>query len=284
MANSTSIFSSDSLLQRIRAVLLQPSAPIGRFVPSISSILRRSVFACLFGAMSAYASGGNDAKALTLRLAHDQNFPPFAESVDGRSRGMAIDLVSTAADRAGVPIQFVPVPFEQIQRTLNDGRADIIFPIAVNAERLKTMDFGRPLMMSGGAIFVRAPAIAPADTNWLNGKVIVTPKTGPLAGFIAKHMPEAKLIVTADYDESLKRLVDGEADAAALNKQVGAMLAAQQYPGKITPGDRLFLELPLAMATPKGKGDRLKLLDDAIEKMRADGTWQSIVDRWTPPR
>ena len=218
--------------------------------------------------------------AQTLRLAHDQNFPPFAEAAAGQSRGLAIDLVEAAARKAGLTLQFVPVPFEQMQRTLEDGRADAIFPVAINAQRRDTMDFGSALLMSGGALFVRAPAATPTDLAWLQGKTVVTPKTGPLAGFIAKQVPGARLVVTADYDESLARLMSGEADAAALNMQVGAMLAAQHYPGQITPADRLFLELPLAAATAKGRGRLLEPLDEAMAQLRADGTWQSIIDRW----
>jgi len=140
-----------------------------------------------------------------------------------------------------------------VQRTLEDGCADAIFPVAIKAERRNTMDFSQLLLMSGGALLVRAPAATPKGLSWLGDKVIFTLKTGPLASFIAKNVPGAKLIVTADYDESLARLVNGEADAAAPNWQVGAMLAAKWYPGRITPADRLFLELPHAVATVKGR-------------------------------
>lgn len=261
-------------------------------IPRLDHIVRRPLchVLCLWligmlwgcgGGGGGGAGGAYSAGTVPLRLAHDQNFPPFAEVVDGRSQGMAIDLIEEAARRAGLTLKLVPVAQEQVQRTLEDGRADAVFPVAINAQRRETMDFGRPLLMSGGALFVRAPQTTPQNIAWLEGKVVVTPKTGPLAAFLAKNAPDATLIVTTDYEESLSRLISGEADAAALNMQVGTMLAAQRYPGRITPADRLFLELPLALATAKGKGDLLKPLDDAIEQMRADGVWQAIVDRWS---
>ena len=221
--------------------------------------------------------------AQTLRLAHDQNFPPFVEAVSGPSRGLAVDLIQAAAQRAGLAVQFVPVPFEQLNQTLVEGRADAIFPVAINSQRRDTLDFSQPLLMSGGALFVRAPAPTPHDLSWLDGKVVVTPKTGPLAAYLATHAPKARLIVTADYTESLEKLMQGEADAAALNLQVGSMLAAQQYPNKITPATHLFLELPLALATAKGNGELLKPLDAAMEQLRLDGSRQKILNRWSPP-
>ena len=58
-----------------------------------------------------------------VRISHDQDFPPFAEFKDGKSEGLAVDIFRAAAQRAGVEVEFMPVPFEQRQLTLEDGRA-----------------------------------------------------------------------------------------------------------------------------------------------------------------
>jgi polar amino acid transport system substrate-binding protein len=64
-----------------------------------------------------------------VRIAHDQDFPPFAEVTDGNSEGLTVDILRAAAARAGVDVQFVPVPFDQRQLTLEDGRAEAYFPL-----------------------------------------------------------------------------------------------------------------------------------------------------------
>jgi ABC-type amino acid transport substrate-binding protein len=222
------------------------------------------------------------AAAQTVRIAHDQRFPPFAESKDGKSEGLAVDILNAAAAKSALTIVYVPVPFDQIQRTLEDGRADAIFPLAINPERLKTFDFSAPLVITGGALFVRAPQPTPEGLKALAGKTVVTPKTGPLAGFIGRTAPEVKLVVNKDYDESFAQLLSGEADAAALNFQVGRRLAATLHTGKVTLPEKLFLELPLAVAVPKDKSaDVIARLDRGIAAIRADGTWQAIDKRWS---
>ena len=134
-----------------------------------------------------------------------------------------------------------------------------------------------PLLPTGGALFVRAPEKTPASLAAIAGKTVTTPRTGPLAAYLQKNAPDAKLIVTANYDESLAQLVSGQADVAALNFQTGAQLAARLHPGKITPPDRLFWELPFAIAMPKGKSaDALRKLDAGIAAIRADGTFERI--------
>ena len=220
------------------------------------------------------------AVAQTLRVAHDRQFAPFAESRNGQSVGLAVDLLTQAGARAGLTIEYIAVPFPELQKTLADGRADAIFPSGVNPERKLTFDFSSPLLLTGGALFMRAPEPTP-DLKALAGKTVVTPRTGPLAAYIQKNAPDVKLVVTADYDESLGKLMSGEADAAALNVQVGARLAARLHPGKITPPSKMFFELPLAVAVPKGKSaETIAKLDRGIAAIRADGAWQRINTEW----
>lgn len=238
----------------------------------LAVVLLAALWAGLFGAAPAAAE--------TVRVAHDQRFPPFAEAKDGRSEGLAVDVLKAAAAKAGLELVLVPVPFVEVQKTLEDGRADAIFPLAINPERVKLFDFSAPLVVTGGALFARAGTPTP-DFAALAGKTVATPKTGPLAEYIAKRYPDVKLVVTANYDESLNQLVSGQADAAALNFQAGARIARMLVPGKVTEPKTLFWELPLAVAVPKGqRADLIAKLNDGIAAIRTDGTWQKINEEY----
>lgn len=224
---------------------------------------------------------GASCTAETLRVVYDQQFPPFAELKDGKTQGLAVDVLQAAADRAGLTIIFVPVPFKEMQPTLERGDADAMFPIAINEPRRAIYDFSAPLLPTGGALFVRAPQATPSGFPELAGKTVTTPKTGPLASYIEKNAPQVKLVVTQNYEESLQQLVSGSADAAALNFQVGAVLAAKLHPGKITAPDKFFLELPLALAVPKGKSSQfLEKLNGGVSAIKADGTLTKINQKW----
>lgn len=207
--------------------------------------------------------------AQTLRVAHAESFPPYAESRAGQSEGMAVDILRAAAAKAGLQLTFVVVPFEQLQRTLEDGRADAIFPTGITPERRKHLDFSAPLLSTGGSLYVRSPEQAPDDLSSMHGKTVVTPRTGPLAAYIEKNAPQVKVLRSASYEESLAQLVEGKADAAALNSHVGGRIADTLYPGKVNVARRMFLEVPLAVAVAKGKhADLLKKLDEGIAATR----------------
>jgi len=221
------------------------------------------------------------ANAETVRFAHQEHFPPFVDSQNGETVGLFVDVLNAAANRAGIEPRFLAVPFPEVQRTLIDGRADAIFPLAITPERRADFDFADVFLTTGGALYVRAPQATPDGLATLSGKILVTPRTGPLAAIIQKLAPEVKLELTANYEESLARLMDGSADAAALNFQVGAALAKRLYPGQVTIPRTIFSEQPLAVAVSKGqRGELLTRLNSGLAAIKADGTWQKIADVW----
>lgn len=216
-----------------------------------------------------------------VRFAHQERFPPFVELQNGKSGGLFVDILRAAANRVGMEAEFIPVPFKQVQGALEDGRADAIFPLGVTPERRQSFDFSAPFLITGGALYVRAPNPTPESLSTLSGKILVTPRTGPLAAIIQKTAPNVKLVLTTDYEESLARLVSGEADAAALNFQVGQRLSARLHPGKLTEPRAMFMETPLAVGVLKGRdSELLARLNAGLSAIRADGTWQEINNRW----
>jgi polar amino acid transport system substrate-binding protein len=211
------------------------------------------------------------------RLGHSEFFPPFAEVKNGKSQGLAIDILAAVATRLAIEIEWVPTPFEGLQLLLKHGRAEGIFPLGITPERRELFDFSAPLVITGGALFVRAPDAEPGSLDALSGKTVVTPQTGPLAAVIQKMAPNVKLITTANYEDSLARLVRGEADAAALNYQVGSNMVAQLYSGRITIPRILFAKQHMGVAVLKGHcTDLLTRLNKGLAEIRADGSWQEI--------
>jgi polar amino acid transport system substrate-binding protein len=216
-----------------------------------------------------------------VRIVHQALFPPFAEIKDGKSVGLAVDLFRAAAERGGIKTEFLPLPLDQLEAALKDGRAQAVVATAVTPERRERLDFSAPILTTGGAFYVRAPEPTPPSFQALAGKVVVTPRSGPLAAFIRSTAPAVKLVVTTSYEESLARLIARDADAAALNYQAGAQIAARLYPGKITVPRGMFLEVPLGAAVLKGtNADFLTKLNTGLAAIRADGTWDRINKGW----
>jgi polar amino acid transport system substrate-binding protein len=215
-----------------------------------------------------------------VRITHNQPFPPLSELRNGKSEGLLIDVLRAASARVGLEIEFVGVPLDQMEQTLKGGRADA-FLTAMTPERMKLYDFSAPVVTTGGALFVRAPSPMPENLLAMSGKVVVTPRAGPLADLISRTAPAVRLSLATDYEQSLARVIDGSADAAALNYHAGAVLAARLYPGQITKPPAMFQETVNAVAVPKGKLlGFLARLSQGLDAIGADNTWQEINSRW----
>jgi ABC-type amino acid transport substrate-binding protein len=245
-----------------------------------SITLAQSVVAALVACASALSAATCVGAAETFRITHTQPFPPFAEFKNGKSEGLAIDILHAAAARVGIELEFVAAPLEQMGQTLTEGRADALI-VAVTPERMATFDLTAPVVTTGGALFVRAPNPTPEGLMALSGKVVVTPQTGPLAAIIQRTAPNVNLSVTTDYAQSLEQVVEGKADAAALGYQAGAIIAGRLYADQITVPRKMFQEIPLAIGAPKGQqAEILTRLNRGLESIRVGGTWQKINTRW----
>ncbi|HXO16989.1 MAG TPA: transporter substrate-binding domain-containing protein, partial [Candidatus Dormibacteraeota bacterium] len=180
------------------------------------------------------------------------------------------------------PLAFIPMS-SGFTAALEAGTVDAIAPMLISATSRQTCDFTEAFVITGGGLFVRAPNPAPSGLADLSGKTVVTPSFGPFVAFIHERFPSVNVVATGSYAESLDRVIGGQADAAALNLEDGAAVAAS-YAGKITIPTTAFVREPLGLAVAKGQhADLVRRLDKGLEATRADGTLQKIEAQWNRP-
>ena len=192
----------------------------------------------------------------TLCLGFPDPFPPFCEATAQGPQGRIIKALAKRLPD-GLRIDWQPGPLDALPEWLRDGRIDAIAPKAVTGERAMAFAFSQPLMQTAAALFALAQRRAPALEQAGSAR-IATPRQGPLAALIARHAPDARLIATSDYADTLNAVLDGTADFAALNADAGAEIARRHHPGRFAPPGPRFAPLGLAVATLPG--DPLKVL------------------------
>ncbi len=216
-----------------------------------------------------------------VRLAHDDPFPPFALHKDGVSGGIVIDILQEVLKRVNIQPVFIPAHMDKIQDLVKAGEADGLAFLGITADREKLYDFSEPLLITGGALFVKAPQPSPSGLAEFEGRTVVTPLKGPLAAYIKNQFPRVNLVTVEDYPEALKAVLEQKANAAALNPQVGIHLANQLFPGNFTYPKNVFLKVPLAVAVLKGThAALLQKINEGLQKIKADGTYATITEKW----
>jgi ABC-type amino acid transport substrate-binding protein len=217
----------------------------------------------------------------TVTLAYDDPFPPLAFNDKGEARGVVIDILSEAMARVGMEVRFIPSPMERVKHLLVAREADAIAFYAITREREALFDFSDPVIMSGAALFVRSPQPAPRHLSECAGKRVATPATGPLAQWIGSRAPEIELCLVADYQEALTAVLEGKADAAALNIHVGRDLIGRFFSGEVSLPSESFFEVPLAVATLKGTGALLlRRISEGLLRLKQEGAFADIIARW----
>lgn len=97
------------------------------------------------------------APAAPLRVAMDQNYPPFVlRNADGELEGYTVDLWRLWQKKTGVPVQMIPANWGDVQPMLERGGADVIDPIFRTADRLARMDFSKPYATVATAVYADA--------------------------------------------------------------------------------------------------------------------------------
>jgi ABC-type amino acid transport substrate-binding protein len=135
--------------------------------------------------------------------------------------------------------------------------------------------------VTGAAFFVESSKPTIMELEEWEGKTIVTPRTGPLTKYLQKSFPKAKLLLVQDYPDSLRTVLDGKGDAAALNIHVGSHLARQLFPGRFTLPDKIFFEVPVGVAVLKGdQSFLLNQINEGLKHIRRDGTYHQILKKW----
>lgn len=216
-----------------------------------------------------------------MRVGFDQPFAPFGFVEDGKPKGMLIELVGVVLERMGRPHAFVPLSLEQSERALLERRVDALAWKGVSAERHKFMDFSAALAVTGGALFTRPGLASSTDLDDFAGLTLVTPRGGPLYAQIEREHPKVKLRDGVDYEGSFDALLAGQADVAALNLQVGLLLARTKYPGKFGLPTAPFVPVPLAFVVPKDSSQELlRSFDEHLAALRAEGAAERVAVKW----
>jgi ABC-type amino acid transport substrate-binding protein len=219
------------------------------------------------------------------KLGHIKSFEPFTVAKEGHSEGLAIEILEKAFAAADLKVVFVGKPQDELPELMSAGGIDGAAFLGINPKRKETYDFSRPYLLTGGALFTKAPQPAASDLTRFAGKTVATPLKGPLAGFIRKKYPKVKVLTQVkDYRETLEAVLEGRADAAALNTQSGAVLAEKLFPGKFSLPERGFLEVPIGVGVPKGKlATLLTRFNEGLTKILSDGTYDRILEKWGVP-
>ena len=235
-------------------------------------------------ASSAAASTSAAAGELTtveagkLTMATNAAFPPYEMTTDaGDFEGIDIETAQAIADKLGLELQIDDMDFDAALLSVQQGKADIVMAgVTVTDERKAVMDFSDSYATGIQSIIVpEGSDIASPDD--LAGKKIGTQRGTTGYIYCTDDFGEDAVVAYDSGLTAVQALNNGQVDAVVIDNAPAKEFVAAN-PGLVIL-DTSYAEEDYAIGVAKGSSLK-DAVNAALEELKADGTLQSIVDKY----
>ena len=213
-----------------------------------------------------------------LTMATNATFPPYEMTTDsGDIAGIDIDTAKAIAEKLGLELQVDDMEFDAALLSVQQGKADMVMAgVTVTDERKAVMDFSDSYATGIQSIIVpNGSDIASPDD--LAGKKIGTQRGTTGYIYCSDDFGDDAVVAYDDGLTAVQALKNGQVDAVVIDNAPATEYVAAN-PGLVIL-DTSYAEEDYAIGMAKGSA-----LEDAVnaalEELKADGTLQSIVDKY----
>ena len=226
------------------------------------------------------AEGGLTIVEGKLTMSTNAQFPPYEMTTDdGGFEGIDVEIATAIAEKLGLELDILDMDFDSALLAVQQGKSDIVMAgVTVNEDRLLVMDF---------------------STSYANGVQVVIVKEG--SGITIDNMGEGligtqrgttgNIYCTDDYGEdhvmayddgftAVQALMNGQVDCVVIDNAPAQEFVKNNAGLEIL--DTEYANEDYAIGVNKGNTELLDAINGALEALIADGTVQSIVDKYIP--
>ena len=250
----------------------------GGSASTASSAAASSVAASSEAASTSAAAELTTVEAGKLTMATNATFPPYEMTTDsGEIEGIDVDTAKAIAEKLGLELQIDDMDFDAALLSVQQGKADIVMAgVTVTDERKAVMDFSDSYATGIQSIIVpEGSDIASPDD--LAGKKIGTQRGTTGYIYCSDDFGDDAVVAYDDGLTAVQALKNGQVDAVVIDNAPAEEYVAAN-PGLVIL-DTSYAEEDYAIGMAKGSA-----LEDAVnaalEELKADGTLQSIVDKY----
>ncbi|WP_163576712.1 transporter substrate-binding domain-containing protein [Halomonas faecis] len=218
-----------------------------------------------------------------FQVANSGAYPPFSYvDTSGNLVGFDVDIAEALADRMGVEVNIQTSPWNGIVAALAGGRFDAcICSMSVTEERQKAVDFTDSYYSSGLSIWVQEGTDDVNSIDDFSGKRVGS-TLGETGNQWATENGEGKWQnqTFQGLPDMLNALTTGRIDVMIAD-DVPVYVALNDEDLAIKQVDVGELpRWPAAISIQKNKPQLKEALNTALADIKADGTYQEIVDEW----
>lgn len=220
-------------------------------------------------------SSGKD----TLTMGTNAEFPPFEYIENGEFAGIDVELAEEIAKELGMELKIENMAFETLIDAVNSGKVDFVAAgMTVRPDREENVDFTLKYYNATQTIIVQKDNDTVKTKEDLEGKKVGV-QTGTTGQDIASEIKDVELSKYNNGLEAVMDLKNAKIDAVIIDNFPAQSYVEKNDDLKLVAGD--FDEEQYAMAVKKGNKDLLDKINNALQKLIDNGTYDKIMDKYS---
>ena len=225
-----------------------------------------------------------------LIMSTNATFPPYEMVADGDGvngsgyEGIDIEIAYALADKLGLELVIDDMDFDAALMAVQNNSADMMLAgLSYSEERDEVVDFSDPYATGVQVVIVKEGSDVTLDNL---GDYMIGTQRGTTGFIYASDTPE-----NGGYGEdhvigydsgvtAVQELINGTIDAVIIDQQPAEAYVAANPDAGLTILDGNWVEEDYCLAVDEGNTALLDALNAALNELIADGTVQSIVDKY----
>ena len=234
--------------------------------------------ACLAGCGEKADNELNTIENGKLIMSTNAEFPPYETTTDdGGFAGIDIEIAQAIADKLGLELVIDDMDFDTALTAVQTGKSDMVMAgVTADEDRMKVMNFSISYATGVQVIIVKEGS----DVTLENlGQQLFGSQMGTTSNIYCSDSFGSDHVVT--YDSSItavQALLKGQLDCVVVDNAPAQELVKNNPGLKIL--DTAYMTESYAIGFSKKNTVLLEAVNKALEELMADGTIQSIIDKY----
>lgn len=218
----------------------------------------------------------------------DDTFAPmgFRDS-NGEIVGFDIDLANEVGERLDIDVEFQPIDWALKETELTNGNIDLIWNgYTITDERKKQVDFSSPYLENSQIIIVLEDSEIQTKEN-LSGKVVAAQQSSSAVdainadeSTIIEEFANGEVVLYPSNNDVFNDLASERSDAIVVDETLGRYYMKQNEDISYRVLEDNFGEEEYAVGMRKEDDKLTEAINQALEDMKADGTYDEIYAKW----
>jgi polar amino acid transport system substrate-binding protein len=239
----------------------------------------------LAGCLDSITGGGGGSEDQTLTPATAPGFAPFEMKEDGELVGFDVDLLNAVVEETDYELgEWEELEFESLIPALDNDRADVVAAaMTINDERDQTVDFTDPYYSADQAVLVQEGSdFSPESMEDLAGHAIGAQSGTTGEGLIQDRIDdgtyeESDYNTYDNYVFAVEDLENGNIEAVVLDDPVANTFAANR---DVEVAFVFETDEEYGFAVQEGASDVQSALNEGLQAVRDDGTYEELTNKW----